>query len=115
MKKKPPGGAKPSLKSVQRMLVQDLHNHSYKLQIVQELKHNGHLVRRQFCERMLDIIYEDNEAVSNRWMSDKGHFYLNGFVNKRSFHYWAHENLTQLHQSRTATKLPCGVLFHRMA
>lgn len=84
--------------SVRRILVEDLQYHPYKLQIVQELKPNDHLMRRQFCERILEKINEDDEFVNNLWMSDEAHFHLNGFVNKQNFRYWAEGNPTQLHQ-----------------
>lgn len=84
--------------SVQRILVKDLNEHPYKLQIVQELKPNDHLLRRQFCERLLAKMNDDNEFVNNLWMSDEAHFHLNGYVNKQNFRYWSQKNPKHLHQ-----------------
>lgn len=84
--------------SVRRILVQDLKCHPYKLQIVQELKPNDHVMRQQFCECMLQKINEDEEFTNKLWMSDEAHFHLSGFVNKQNFRYWAQENPTELHQ-----------------
>lgn len=84
--------------SVRRILVQDLKCHPYKLQIVQELKPNDHVMRQQFCELMLQKLNEDEGFINKLWMSDEAHFHLSGFVNKQNFRYWAQENPTELHQ-----------------
>ena len=55
-------------------------------------------MRRQFCERMMAKVNEDEDFISNLWMSDEAHFHLNGFVNKQNFRYWAQRNPAQLHQ-----------------
>lgn len=86
-----------SRRSVQRIL-HELKFHPYKLQLVQELKPNDHLVRRQFCETVMNKINENADFIENLWMSDEAHFHLNGYVNKQNCRYWAQENPAVLHQ-----------------
>ncbi|PNF27340.1 hypothetical protein B7P43_G02435 [Cryptotermes secundus] len=66
-----------SRRSVQRIL-HELKFHPYKLQLVQELKPNDHLLRRQFCEAIMNKTDENPDFIENLWMSDEAHFHLNG-------------------------------------
>lgn len=50
---------------VRKILVLDLHCYKYKLQIIQELKPNDRLMRRQFRELMLQKIIEDEQFINN--------------------------------------------------
>ncbi|PNF38720.1 hypothetical protein B7P43_G14368 [Cryptotermes secundus] len=86
-----------SRRSVQRIL-HELKFHPYKLQLVQELKPNDHLLRRQFCEAIMNKTDENPDFIENLWMSDEAHFHLNGYVNKQNCRYWAQENPAVLHQ-----------------
>lgn len=85
-------------RTVRRVLKLDLHNHPYKLQVVQTLNENDIAARRRFCERFLVMIEENQDIVHNFWMSDEAHFHLSGYVNKQNFRYWSDTNPRQLHQ-----------------
>lgn len=99
----------------QEYLSQDLRYHSYKLQIVQELKPSDHLMR-QFCERSLAKMNEDNEFINNLWMSHEAHLHLNYLSVNTIFIIGPSKILLRYTSVRyTATRLPCGVLCHRMA
>jgi len=75
-------------RSVRRTLHNDLHYHSYKIQIVLALNTRGYGARVHFCQEMLNLIGEDEDIVNNIWMSDEAHFHLSGFVNKQNLRYW---------------------------
>lgn len=72
-----------------KRMVQDLHYHLCKLQMIQELKLNDHLMRWQFCEWVIVKINKDKNFVNKLWMSEEAHFHLNGFINKQYFCNWA--------------------------
>lgn len=63
--------------SVCIILIQIFHYHPYKLQIIQELKPNDHLMWKSFCERMHEKIHKYNECVKSVWMSGCGFVWLN--------------------------------------
>ena len=52
--------------------------------------------RKEFCERMIDILEDDPNTVL--MMSDEAHYHLNGYVNKQNFRYWATTNPRELHE-----------------
>lgn len=81
-------------RSVRRILHLDLRFHPYKLMIVQKLNEGDYVQRREFAERMLEIL-DDRVVVI---MSDEAHFHLNGYVNKQNFRYWAPRNPNELHE-----------------
>lgn len=84
-----------SRRSLHRIL-DDLHFHPYKLAVVQTLTEGDSIQRRKFCQEMLDILANDDNAMV--MMSDEAHFHLDGFVNKQNYRYWAPTNPRQLHQ-----------------
>jgi hypothetical protein len=64
---------------------------------VQELIECDVSNRKYFSERFLEIL-DDGGLISCLLMTDEAHFHLSGYVNKQNVHYWAEENLCQLHQ-----------------
>ena len=81
--------------SLQCILKNELEFHPYKIMIVQKIYERDHDQRRQFCERMLDVLATNDVLLM---MSDEAHFYLNSYVNKQNCCYWAADNPKELHQ-----------------
>lgn len=81
-----------------RRILQDLHFHPYKIQIVQSLNPSDNQKRLQFCEEMARRLEENYDQVNNLWMSDVTHFYFSGFDNKQNFRYCLEENPHALHE-----------------
>ncbi|KAJ4449922.1 hypothetical protein ANN_01329 [Periplaneta americana] len=61
--------------------------------IERKLNEGDYVQRRTFAEKMVEILV--NEVM---FMSDKGHFHLNGYDNKQNFRYWVPENPNELHE-----------------
>ena len=70
-----------------RRIISDLGAHSYRIQILQSLTANDIVLRRQYCERMLAIAYQDEEYFSNIWWSDECHILLSGHVNRQNMRF----------------------------
>ena len=85
-------------RSLRRILHQDLHMHPYKIQIVQALNPNDSVIRRDFCENILQLFEDNPRLIHNLWMSDEAHFHMSGYVNKQNYRYWAEANPHQLHE-----------------
>lgn len=84
-------------RSLQRIL-NELHFHPYKLQIVQQMQERDPVSRIEFSQQILGKINEDANFLCNLWISDEAHFHLSGFVNKQNFRYWAQDNPREFHQ-----------------
>lgn len=70
---------------VHEILKKDLRFHPFKIQIVQALKPNDYIMRKNFCETMLERF----RTVNTIFWSDEAHFHLNGSVNKQNCRYWS--------------------------
>ncbi|CAH2102191.1 unnamed protein product [Euphydryas editha] len=71
--------------AIHEILKKDLKFRPYKIQIVQELKENDYILRKPFCETMLQRF----QTVNSILWSDKAHSHLNGHVKKQICLYWA--------------------------
>jgi hypothetical protein len=85
--------------SVRRILHKDFHNHPHKTRIVHALKDVEHSNRLALCQKLLNMINENPDLVSNLLMSDEAHFHLSSFVNKQSFRYWSSKNTQRFHKN----------------
>jgi len=84
-------------RSVRKILHNDLHYHTYKIQIVLALNTRDYGARVRFCQEMLDPIGEDEDLVNNICVSDEAHFHVSGFVNKQNFRNRSQANPRALH------------------
>lgn len=81
-------GISPS--TVRNILIKDLKFHPYKLSVCQQLNPDDYRQRLQFCQRMMAILEENENAVL--LMSDEAHFHLDGSVNKHNCRFWCSDN-----------------------
>ena len=63
---------------------------------MQQLQPRDYTQRMTFAHEM-QAIFEQNDNLI-LCISDEAHFYLDGMVNQQNCHYWASENLKQLHK-----------------
>ena len=89
--------------SAQRILKKNVHYHPYKIAIVQYLNPANYEERLQFAQSFLEIFPEENK-IDLQIMSDEAHFYMNGFVNKQNFRYWATENPQMMQEKSLHTQ-----------
>uniref|UniRef100_A0A8D8W2K6 DUF4817 domain-containing protein n=1 Tax=Cacopsylla melanoneura TaxID=428564 RepID=A0A8D8W2K6_9HEMI len=66
--------------------------HPYKLHILQSLDYDDFDRRIEFCEKMTNILAQDNEYLKNVCFSDECCFSLHGSVNRQNVRYWSDEN-----------------------
>ena len=81
--------------TLQRIVRCDLKLLPYKIQVVQQLADQDGVVRKKFCVKFLELV-ENPGFLDSLLMSDD--FYLNGFVNKQNYRYWAPHNPREIHQ-----------------
>ena len=84
--------------STWRILRKDLGLHPYKIQLTQELKTVDRSVRRTFADWALEQLETDPNFGAKIIFSDEAHFWLNGFVNKQNYHFWAGSNPREIQQ-----------------
>jgi hypothetical protein len=77
----------------------DLHFHTFKIQMVQELLPRDLNMQRDFCTKLSEMMDTLPQFLPHLITSDEAHFHLSGYVNKQNFRYWAEENPRLLHQS----------------
>jgi hypothetical protein len=80
-----------SLRTIQRIMV-DFKFHPYKLQTLQALHVNDHLLRHVFCREETLRIENDPLHLNNLLHSDEANFHLSGSVNRHNFRYWSDDN-----------------------
>lgn len=85
-------------RTLQRILVKDLHMFPYKVQTVHQLMPADHQSRVNYCEAILNLNNEVDDFKSKIIMSDEAHFHLNGYVNKQNLRFWATENPRVMHE-----------------
>lgn len=66
--------------------------HPYKLQLTQELLPADRPKRLEFCNKLLDMIEEEDIILEDVFFSDEAHFDLHGHVNKQNMRYYAVKN-----------------------
>lgn len=81
-------GLRPS--TVRKILVTDLKFHPFKLAVCHQLSQADKIQRVNFCNRMSEILEENDNAVI--LMSDEAHFHLDGAVNKQNLRFWCADN-----------------------
>jgi hypothetical protein len=79
-----------------QILHEDLHYHSYKIQVAQELSEQDKVSQFKFCNEFLDLVNNNHYTVNTLLMSDEAHFHMSGYVNKQNCHYWAPNNQREL-------------------
>jgi len=72
--------------------------HSYKIQLVQELKPAGHGKMRTFAKWILGRQQQDETFSRRIIFSDEAHFHLFGYVNKQNCRIWGTANSRQVQQ-----------------
>lgn len=101
--------------SIRKFLQQDLKFHTYKMQVIKELKISDYEKRVNFAVIMQELLHHNPNAILS--MS----FHLNGSVNKQNFCHWAPLNPCDVHEKPLHTlkvavwsdSLACfGVLGH---
>ena len=93
--------------STWRTLRKDLNLFSYKIQLLQELKPNDHLQRRQFTDWAQEQWEIDPDFGKKTIFSGEAHVWLNGFVNKLNCRIWGEFNPQEsqqrsLHSEKTS-------------
>lgn len=92
--------------TVWRVLRKRLHLKPYKFTMVQELKDNDRIARKNFCVDMLDRLDGDEDFIGKIIFSDESTFHLSGKVNKHNCRIWGSENPRQsLEHVRDSPKL----------
>jgi len=82
-----------SRSSTQRILSDDLELYPYKIQIVQALTDSAQRARKEFAEKCLECITQNENFLQNIWFSDEAHFYLYGYVNTQNARIWEQKHL----------------------
>ena len=87
-----------SRRSLQTIIHKDLHLFPYKIQLVNKLNPADLPIRLEFCQKMLQMVDEDENMLNCLFMSDEAHFDLNGNVNKQNCRIWDAQNPQVLHE-----------------
>lgn len=66
----------------------DLGLHPYKMVLTLRLKPHGHRMRRAFADGALEMLDADPDYGQTIYFSNKAHFWLSGYVNKKICRYW---------------------------
>uniref|UniRef100_A0A914PX16 DUF4817 domain-containing protein n=1 Tax=Panagrolaimus davidi TaxID=227884 RepID=A0A914PX16_9BILA len=75
-----------------RRILKDEKWHPYKMQLIQELEPDDHILRVAFAEQHLAFLAADPSHLSRIWWSDEAIFHVNGAVNRHNCRYWSPEN-----------------------
>lgn len=86
-----------SRRSLQRILIENLEYHPYKIQLTQELQLTDYQKRLDFAPTFL-LLADDENYIANLIMTDEAHLHLNGDVNKQNCRIWASENPREIHE-----------------
>jgi transposase/AraC-like DNA-binding protein len=81
-----------SRSTLQRIVKKRLKMHPYKIQMYQRLSDYDKRRRLDFANAVLILIDEGKLDVNKIWFSDECHFWLDGYVNKQNYRFWAKEN-----------------------
>lgn len=87
-----------SRRTLQRILVKDLHMFPYKVQTVHQLMPADLQSRVNYCRAILNLNNEVNDFQSKIIMSDEAHFHLSGYVNKQNLRFWGTQNPRVMHE-----------------
>jgi hypothetical protein len=82
--------------TVWRVLRKRLSFRPYKFQLLQELKPNDRLHRRDFCTDMLNHFEDDNLFLDKSVFSDEATFHFSGKVNRHNLIIWGSQNPHQV-------------------
>lgn len=81
-----------STTSVHRVLRQKIKSFPYKIQMHHRLEQFDMDRRDQFAFRMSSWIQRGKIDPNKIWFSDECHFWMDGYVNKQNYRFWATEN-----------------------
>ena len=70
----------------------DLHLHTYKVQLTQQLKPADHSQRHRYVKWVLQQKAVDSTFSNKILFSDGAHFTLGGYVNEQNCQIWGSEN-----------------------
>ena len=87
--------------------------HSYKIQLVHNLKYGDKVNYKTFCHLFLDLINANNECIHNILISDEAVFHLCGYVIKHNFRYWSQTNPYEMHKvplHNVKVTVRCGII-----
>jgi hypothetical protein len=82
--------------TVRRILHKDLNFHPYKTVMVQTIRDQDTVNRKNVCEVLLNALYSDD--LNHVLITDKANFHLCGNVNSQNCRYWSTENPRALRQ-----------------
>ncbi|RZC38174.1 hypothetical protein BDFB_015132, partial [Asbolus verrucosus] len=82
----------------QKILKNDLHFHSYKITVVQELFPRDFGIRLEYCHWFLNHL-NNNNTLDLTFFTDEGWFHLSGYINKQNMRIWSAENPHEFVQS----------------
>jgi len=82
--------------TVRRILHKDLNFHPYKTVMVQTIRDQDTVNRKNVCEVLLNALYSDD--LNHVLITDKANFHLCGNVNSQNCRYWSTENPHALRQ-----------------
>jgi hypothetical protein len=94
---------------VRRILKVKLHEHAYKIQVVQMLPEEDYHARLDFCQQMVSKIANSCEFLDELMFSDEAAFRISGKVNRHSSRIWGKEKLQEVWQrEKDSPKLMSG-------
>ena len=82
-----------------RIVHLNLHLHSYKVQLTQQLKPANHSQRRRYFEWVLEQHAVDGNFSNKIFFSDEAYFTLGGYVNKQICRIWSSEDPQVIEES----------------
>ena len=85
-------------RTVCRILHEDLNFHPYKMVMVQAINDQDAVNQNILYEVLLNTL--DNDDLNHDLMTDEANFHVCGNVNSQNCHYWATENLCDIHLKR---------------
>ena len=83
-----------------RIFYMNLHFHSYKIVLTQELKPNVHRLHYVFSDWAMEQLEVDPDSNQKIIYSNEAHFWMNGFVNKQNCCFCCNENQMEIHERR---------------
>lgn len=79
-------------KTVWRVLRKRLHLKPYRFTMVQQITDQDKVARAEFCDKMLNVIEEDETFLNSIIFSDESTFHISGNVNTHNCRIWGSEN-----------------------
>jgi hypothetical protein len=99
--------------TVHKALHKKLKLHTYKIQLLHEIKAADKPMRKEFAEHMLETIDSDPNFMHNIMSTNEATFRINGCINRRNYRIWGSKKTHVTHEFvRDSPKLNvwCGLI-----